>query len=143
MSLQRRQWYENIKGLEVDKQLDESKLLLESEKGSQEWWVERLQGLVPDEYLQYLAWILANLYVGDGMNHIELQTIKDMLKGLDMDGMKEDIEDIARRLLDGETITPTVLPPVDPNIVPTAPPTPIKPVPDSNPPAGPTSWPKY
>jgi hypothetical protein len=125
MSLQRKLWFENINGVKVDKQLDESKLLLESEKGDPAYWEEALEGMVPDEYLEALAWILSQMFVGNGMDHLELERIKEMLEGLDLDGLKGDVEDIMRRLLDGETITPTHVPPVVPPIV--EPPTPITP----------------
>ncbi len=47
MSLQRRQWYENINNIKVDKQLDESKLLLESLQRRQ--WFENIQQTLLNE----------------------------------------------------------------------------------------------
>ena len=141
MSLQRKLWYERIKNVKVDKQLDESKLLLESEKGDYQWWLDQLEGMVPDEFLNMLAWILAQMFVGNGMDHLELLRIKEMLEGLDLDGMKGDIEDIARRLLDGQTITPNHVTPVDPPVDPPTvePREPVKPLPS---PTYPSNYPR-
>jgi hypothetical protein len=104
MSLQNRIRLSNIKGVKVDKQLDESKLILEQSKGALDWWLEILQGEYPDltpEQLKMLAWILAQLYSGEGPAHLELQRIKDALEDVDLDALKERVKKRAKRLLDG------------------------------------------
>ena len=131
MSLQRRQWYENF--IKVDKQLDESKLLLESIKGSVQWWVEQITDHVnnanppmspPPTEAQILAWAQAMmafyqgmLDMGYGDNHLLLLRMRKYLEKLTGRGVT--IDDILPWIIPTLTNPNDVKPPPNPYVPPT------------------------
>ncbi len=139
MSLQRKNWYKRIKGLiPVDKQLDESKLLLEAEKGSLAWIIEQLTtecnsnpncNLSAEEIAAIsagiVAWLAYMQALGYDMDHLLLQRLARYLKKI-FDNMDiKDIEEKLRRMLENPNnvepiLNPDYVPPVqNPNQGPT------------------------
>ena len=150
MSLQRRQWYENF--IKVDKQLDESKLLLESEKGSEAWIIEQLtnhfNNMNPPPDPMPTAEEIANMaqsiiaFLGmlenagyGNVDHLMLQMLAKYLANIT--GQIPTPEELKPWFVPTLTNPNDVKPPPNPYIPPTI-------VPHNNPgPAGPTTFPKF